>query len=380
MVLGTIKAKDNIEYDIQLKGSGRTKFSRNGDGYAGLGSVIREYIMSESMRNLGIETTRALAFCTTGNKIFREKTIDGAVLTRVAKSHIRVGTFEYFAHRNDYDNVKKLADYVINRHYPECLKSDNPYLELLRCFSEKQANLISSWMSVGFIHGVMNTDNVSIIGETIDYGPCAFIDEYQHDMVFSSIDYNGRYAYINQPYISHWNLMCFANCLAFLIDSPDNISDIINEYPEIYEKLWLEKMCKKIGILNPNINDRQLIIELLEIMHKSKLDFTNSFRNLLDDNNIELKDWKIKWLKRLATENKDISSIKIIMDKNNPLFIPRNHQVQKAINYAENESDYSFMDKLLDVMKNPYNDNDNFLEYTLLPNENQRVKQTFCGT
>jgi uncharacterized protein YdiU (UPF0061 family) len=385
VLLGEMLDNQGNRFDIQLKGSGKTKFSRRGDGRAALGPVIREYILSEAMCALGIRTTRSLAFVTTDEKVQREKALPGGIITRIASSHIRVGTFEYFAANGDFDAVKKLADYTINRHYKECNESSDSYLELLKKVCSSQAKLIASWMGVGFIHGVMNTDNTSIAGETIDYGPCAFMDYFNPMQVYSSIDRYGRYAYMNQPYIGQWNLARFAQSILPLLD--DNMEkaveiaeEVVVEFSGIYEKQWLKVMRCKLGLTNSMEEDKDLINELLDIMDKNELDFTNTFRNLKDNNDDALSDWKNKWLGRLQKDDNDIEESYKLMDRSNPVFIPRNHKIEKALKLAVEEDDYSIVDELIEVLSNPYHDRKKFDEYKNPPMVNEVVQATFCGT
>lgn len=387
ILLGEITDKNNKHFDIQLKGSGQTKFSRRGDGRAALGPVMREYIISEAMHNLGISTTRSFAFVTTGEYIQRETILPGAIITRIASSHIRVGTFQYFAAKGDLESVKTLCDYTIKRHYPECSKAENPYIELFAKISDAQAKLIASWMCIGFIHGVMNTDNTSIAGETIDYGPCAFMDKYNPATVFSSIDVNGRYAYINQPYIGRWNLTRLAECLLPLFgnDAKQSVpiaEGLLDNFYILYENYYMKNMRRKIGLIKENENDESLIKELLSLMHNNNLDFTNTFRNLADMNKekLPLKEWLFKWDIRTGKEDNNKDQIADIMNNANPAFIPRNHLVQAAIHQAVNEDKYEKMDELIKVLKQPYKYKEEFASYTNLPSDNERVTETFCGT
>lgn len=391
VLLGEILDSHGNRFDIQLKGAGQTSFSRRGDGRAALGPVIREYIVSEAMHALGINTTRSLAFVTTGEPVFRETALPGAIITRVASSHIRVGTFEYFAAKGDLDSVKTLADYTINRHYPECLDENNPYISLLKKLSEAQARLIASWMGVGFIHGVMNTDNTSIAGETIDYGPCAFMDEYDPSTVFSAIDQAGRYAYINQPHIAGWNLARFAQALLPLFDKDmskavEIAKEIIAEFYPLYQSYWLKLMRKKIGLFAEKNGDLELINEFLHIMHQNELDFTNSFRNLVDlrggDNDpaAVMSAWVKKWYSRLDEDESTKTAQIELMESANPVYIPRNHQVEKAIRTAVDEQDFSVMGKLIKVLAKPYTNRKIYDGYTKPPQPEERVQETFCGT
>ena len=339
ILLGELLIVDGERFDLQLKGSGRTPFSRSGDGRSALGPVLREYIVSEAMHALGIKTTRALAAVTTGETVMRENMDPGAVLTRIAKSHVRVGTFEYFAAKSDMDDVQILADYVISRHFPQAASARNPYRALLDCVVKAQAELVASWMQVGFIHGVMNTDNCSITGETIDYGPCAFMDIYEADMVYSSIDHMGRYAYSNQPRIAHWNLAQLAQSLLLLLgdDEQSAISEAkaaIAAYSNIYEEAWLKGMRRKLGFKEQHEGDRSLIEELLDLMAQNSADFTLTFRGLsnlamiagdpekvlreLFDLPASLDDWLIVWRERLVLENSKDAARQTAMRANKP--------------------------------------------------------------
>ncbi|MFT6107009.1 MAG: hypothetical protein ACJA0S_001395 [Rickettsiales bacterium] len=383
ILLGEIFDKKNQLFDIQLKGAGRTPYSRNGDGKYPLGPAIREYLVSEAMSYLKISTTRILALVATNQPVHRETTSPGAVLTRIAESHIRVGTFEYFAKRGDYENTKILVDYTISRHYPKCQKSKNPYLSFLKEVMKKQADLVSDWMSIGFIHGVMNTDNIAISGQTLDFGPCAFMDEYKKDQVFSFIDKRGRYSFSNQKNIILWNLTRFAESILPFLDSeiPEAIklAEIeLNKLAEMFDDLYFSKMAKKIGIFDVKLEDRQLIAEFLEILEKNNLDFTNSFRNLpmdcLDEN------WQKKWKKRICQQKFSEEEIFIKMDKINPAFIPRNHLVEKAIRKAVDENDFNETKNLLKILQTPFKKIDGFDKYYLPAQYEEKISNTFCGT
>jgi uncharacterized protein YdiU (UPF0061 family) len=379
--------------DIQLKGSGETPYSRNGDGKAALGPMLREYIMSEAMHALGIETTRSLAVVLTGDKVYRESPLDGAILTRVALSHIRVGTFQYAANFGTIEDIKALADYTIKRHYPFIENEDNKYLSFLKEVVKHQAMLISKWQLTGFIHGVMNTDNMDISGETIDYGPCAFMDEYDPETVFSSIDRNGRYAYGNQPKIAEWNLSRFAETLLPLLHENKEQSvimaqDAVNEFSDIYKVHWLAGMRAKIGILNEEDEDESLVNELLDMMYRYHEDFTNTFRlftlgkyeeTVMGGTN-EFSNWLERYKSRLSRQQEDNDSSKELMRNSNPFVIPRNHRVEEALNAAVNNGDYSVMERLMDVLSKPYAYTDDQLEYTKLPNEKNKCYKTYCGT
>lgn len=394
-LLGEIVTGDGERFDLQLKGSGRTSFSRSGDGRAALGPVMREYIISEAMQALNVRTTRSLAFVTTGESVLRETSLPGAILTRVASSHIRVGTFEYFAARNDWNSIKILSDYTINRHYQECLSAANPYIALLKSVINSNAQLIASWMSIGFIHGVMNTDNTLVSLETIDYGPCAFMDEYDPQTVFSSIDKHGRYAYSNQPTIGKWNMGRFAQAILPLLDQDLTKASIIaNElvetFDELYQSHWLKLMSCKLGLFSIKAGEDKLIQDLLNIMYLAKLDFTNTFRQLsqylihhCDSRRpaaITDVDWIESWLKRLRLEDRPLEDHINLMNSVNPAFIPRNHLVEAAINSATKDGDFAPMEELLFVLGHPYLDQPQYAAYTRLPKLEERVCKTFCGT
>ncbi len=400
ILLGEILSGDGERFDLQLKGSGRTPFSRSGDGRSALGPVLREYIVSEAMSALGIKTTRALAAVTTGEQVRREDMDPGAVLTRIAKSHVRVGTFEYFAAKSDTDGVQILADYMISRHYPKAARAENPYRALLDCVVKAQAELVASWMQVGFIHGVMNTDNCSITGETIDYGPCAFMDIFESDMVYSSIDHMGRYAYSNQPRIAQWNLAQLAQSLLLLLgdDEDSAISSAkaaIEAYTKIYEEAWLKGMREKLGFKEEDEGDHALIEELLDLMAQNNADFTLSFRSLsnlskiandedeamldLFDLPVSLNDWLAQWRKRLVLENSNDAARKIAMRAKNPGFIPRNHLIEEMIQAAL-QGDLEPFERLQSVLANPFDDQPDAAHYARPPKPHEVVRATFCGT
>jgi uncharacterized protein YdiU (UPF0061 family) len=391
VLLGEHLSNKNIRFDIQFKGSGRTSFSRGGDGRAALGPMLREYILSEAINALNIPTTRSLAVVKTGEKVVRENLLEGAILTRVASSHIRVGTFQYIAARQNIEDLKTLVDYTIERHYPQIKSSKTKALDLLNLVMEKQCQLVVDWMRVGFIHGVMNTDNMTISGETIDYGPCAFMDQYHPKTVFSSIDKLGRYAYSNQPPITKWNLTRFAECLIPLIDKNEDTAikiatDVIDNFQNIYEKKWLNMMRDKLGLFGEDKNDRKLIDDLLDWMEKNKIDYTNIFCHLMDikiDNNT-YKDkifltWVDEWKKRSQLNNSSKEKQIELMKKNNPIVVPRNHKVEEALTEANNGS-LEGMNKLNDILKNPYSNQEDIAEYQVpAPTTNEKY-QTFCGT
>jgi serine/tyrosine/threonine adenylyltransferase len=379
--------------DIQLKGSGKTPYSRGGDGRAALGPMLREYIISEAMNALGIPTTRSLAVVTTGESLTRETVLPGAILTRVASSHLRVGTFEYVSNWGTVGELRALADYTLKRHFPAFDSMENPYLYLLQEVIKRQAELIAKWQGVGFIHGVMNTDNMTLSGETIDYGPCAFIDTYDPATVFSSIDRKARYAYGNQPYIAGWNLARFAETLLPLLhDNQEQAiqlaQDAISDFTEVYHHNWLTRMRAKLGILNEERQDESLIEGLLNMMHKYRSDFTNTFRALtfdkLEDTTLfkstEFSEWHRQWQARLGTQQESKATSYELMTKSNPVVIPRNHRVEEALEAAVQLGDYSKMERLLDVLKSPYVHSPEQEEYSKLPELSTRPYQTFCGT
>ena len=379
--------------DIQLKGSGRTPYSRGGDGKAALGPMLREYIISESMAALGIPTTRSLAVVTTGEKIIREDYLPGAILTRVASSHIRVGTFQYASRFGNIYELKELSDYTINRHYPYIADEENKYLAFLKEVIKKQAELIAKWQLVGFIHGVMNTDNMTISGETIDYGPCAFMDVYNPETVFSSIDVQGRYAYGNQPKLAAWDLARFAETLIPLIhtnqdEAVDLAQNAISEFANIYEENWLSGMRSKLGIFNEEDEDKSLIDNLLSMMHKYGADYTNTFAALTIDkkdgiamfSTSEFSKWNELWKERLTRQSETKESIKQLMQSSNPYIIPRNHRVEEALDAAVKNEDYGVMDRLLDALSKPFAYSKEQDEYSTLPEPSNRPYRTFCGT
>ena len=399
LLIGEVIDQNSERRDIQLKGSGQTPFSRRGDGKAVIGPILREYLMGEAMHALGIPTTRALAAVTTGEKVIREGFEPGAVLTRVASSHLRVGTFQFFAARQDHEKLRQLADYSIRRHYEELENHDEKYLELLKAVQSKQASLIAKWMSVGFVHGVMNTDNVTISGETIDYGPCAFMDDYDAKTVFSSIDENGRYAYGNQPVIAQWNLARFAETLIPLITPDDNdkaiqlATDVLNQFPELYQSQWLREMQAKLGLMSPQEGDLDLINELYSAMDGQNVDYTQIFRKLADaargerqellnlfNDSASVESWLENWLERLSLNKQSLNIAATAMDKINPIYIPRNHKVEEALQVASNENDYEPFKKLLDVLSNPFEKHSGFTEYEQADSKNQSPYITYCGT
>ncbi|MDR4945699.1 protein adenylyltransferase SelO [Neobacillus cucumis] len=393
ILLGEQITPQGDRFDVQLKGPGRTPYSRGGDGRAALGPMLREYIISEAMHALGIPTTRSLAVVTTGETIIRETLLPGAILTRIAASHIRVGTFQYAAGKGDVDDLRALADYTIKRHYPNIEGEENRYLALLQEVVKRQAALIAKWQLVGFIHGVMNTDNMTISGETIDYGPCAFMDQYDPSTVFSSIDREGRYAYANQPYIGGWNLARFAETLLPLLHDDQEqavqlAQEAISAFSKLYQSNWLAGMRAKLGIFNVEEQDESLFEELLNSMEKYQSDYTNSFRSLTlekyEDNNLfgssEFTQWKERWQERLGRQKETREQSMQLMRNSNPTVIPRNHRVEEALEAAVTHGDYSVINKLLQVLSNPYAHSTEQEEYCKLPEPSTRPYQTFCGT
>ena len=391
VLIGEHISKSNERFDIQFKGSGKTSFSRSGDGRAALGPMLREYIISEALHFLDIPTTRSLAVVKTGEEVFREEVLIGAILTRIASSHIRVGTFQYIAARQKKDELEILVDYVIDRHYPNIKNEKNKALELLKVLMEKQINLVINWMRVGFIHGVMNTDNMSVSGESIDFGPCAFLDTYNSNTVFSSIDQFGRYSFSNQPKITKWNIARFAECLLPLIDENENkaielATEVIDKFENKYQRKWLNMMRDKLGMFSEESSDTDLINELYKIMETQKLDFTNTFCHLMkikiDENESYMQDeftkWKKKWLQRLKANVSPNDNQLELMRKNNPIFIPRNYHVEKALEEA-NEGKLELLKKLLNVIERPYEINDQNLEF-INPGPENKNYRTFCGT
>ncbi len=398
ILLGEIVGPDGVRRDIHLKGSGRTPFSRGGDGKAALGPALREYIVSEAMAALGVPTSRSLAVATTGETVYRETPLPGAVLTRVAQSHVRVGTFQYFAARDDVEALRALADYVIARHYPHAAEAPAPYLALLEAVIDRTAALVAQWMAIGFIHGVMNTDNVSIAGETIDYGPCAFMDGHHPDTVFSSIDTTGRYAYGNQPRVTHWNLAMLASAMLPLLGA-DEAAQVaaaqgaVDRYPERFDAAWLAAFRAKLGLEKAVEDDATLIGVLLAIMAASRADFTLTFRALsavsTDDDATRLRalfdapaaldDWLAAWRRRLTLETRGEAARQAAMRAVNPAYIPRNHQVEAAL-AAAYAGDLAPLDTLTTVLARPFEDQPGREAYALPPRPDQVVQATFCGT
>src|SRR5712671_3239815 len=400
ILLGEVIDADGVRRDIQLKGSGPTPFSRRGDGRAALGPVLREYIVSEAMFALGIPTTRSLAAVITGENVMRETMLPGAVLTRVASSHIRVGTFQFFAARGDTDGVRQLADHAIIRHYPDVAKAERPYHALLEGVVGRQAELVARWLLIGFIHGVMNTDNTSISGETIDYGPCAFMDQYDPATVFSSIDEQGRYAYANQPRIALWNLTRLAECLLPLFcDEQDKAIEeaqlALGGFAEAFTAAYQAGLRNKLGLFTARDDDPALAQDLLDAMAKNQADFTLTFRRLSDaaldpGGDAEVRqlfadsgaydEWAARWRQRTSDEPQDPVARQAAMRTVNPAFIPRNHLIEAVIDAAVNRADFAPFEELLVVLSKPYEDQPTLAGYAEPPKPHQRVLQTFCGT
>jgi uncharacterized protein YdiU (UPF0061 family) len=400
ILLGEAIDRAGVRRDIQLKGSGRTPFSRGGDGRAALGPVLREYLVSEAMHALGIPTTRALAAVATGEPVSREKALPGAIVTRVAASFVRVGTFQYFAARDDVDAVRQLADYVIDRHYPEAKSEQQPYLALLRAVSDGHAALVASWMHVGFIHGVMNTDNMAVSGETIDFGPCAFMDSYDPAAVFSSIDQQGRYAYGNQPHAAVWNLARFAETLLPIIDASaeravELASGVLATFSTRFSDLSLAGVRRKLGLSAHEDGDAALAEDLLAAMHRNQADFTLTFRRLCDaaegeagdaglralfTNPREYDEWASRWRVRLARDPLEPRARAEAMRQINPAFIPRNHRIEQVIDAAVDDQDFEPFAKLSAVLSQPYLSREGLESYADPPRPGERVLQTFCGT
>jgi serine/tyrosine/threonine adenylyltransferase len=393
IMLGEQQTPAGKVFDLQYKGSGRTVFSRGGDGRATLKAMLREYIISEAMHALGIPSTRSLAVVTTGEPVYREQVQSGAILTRVAQSHIRVGTFEFARQYLSEVELKELLNYAVERHYPACKESENPTLKFFHTVMQRQAALIAEWMRVGFIHGVMNTDNMSIAGESIDYGPCAFMNTYDPKTVFSSIDSQGRYAYGNQPQIAHWNLSCLASALLPLFHSDletavSMAQEALNGFPALYSNEWLRVMRLKLGLKGAEKIDKALAEDLLDLMLRYKLDFTNTFISLGSDVVTEIpelkmpdfQEWYLRWVKRAGSNNQSIEEAQKKMALYNPRFIPRNHLVEEALEHAA-AGDMRKFNRLLDLWRNPYVPNEAFAEYQIAPrSEWENNYKTFCGT
>lgn len=402
LLMGEVVDRLGHRYDLSLKGSGRTPYSRNGDGKAAVGPMLREVLIGEGMFALGVPTTRALAVVATGSPVYRDRVLPGAILTRVAASHIRVGTFQYFAARGEHDRVKRLADYTIARHDPEVMAEPDPYIAWLRAVTLRQASLLAQWMSLGFIHGVMNTDNMSIPGETIDYGPCAFMESYHPDTVFSSIDEGGRYAYRNQPRIAVWNLSRWAEALLPVLDADKSTAiaranEVLETFPGHYKREWLNRMRFKLGLTDredPDTDDHALLTDWLELLKTHQVDFTQAFRRLADvlsgqpehlyrlfDNQEALQHWLSRWQARAEQSGWTTSERIQAMNAANPWIIPRNHQVEAALAAAQNEGNLEPFHHLLNALKTPYAENPDFATYAEpAPRHYTATYQTFCGT
>jgi uncharacterized protein YdiU (UPF0061 family) len=393
ILLGEHITPDGQRFDIQLKGSGQTPFSRRGDGRAALGPMLREYIISEAMHALGIPTTRSLAAVTTGEPVFRETSLPGAILTRVAASHIRVGTFEYAAGLGDKEYMKILAHYTLDRHYRHLTAHENPYLAMLHAVVEKQAFLVAKWQHVGFIHGVMNTDNMALSGETIDYGPCAFMDVYDPSTVFSSIDQQGRYAYSNQPRMAQWNLARFAETLVPLLHADQKkaialATEVLESFTEKYQEAWLSGMRAKLGLFTEEADDPSLINSLLTCMQMNRADYTITFRDLsqemLPDRSFyrdqSFIQWHEKWRQRLANQPESVEASRELMLGRNPAVIPRNHRVEEALEAAAEQDNLTKTRELIRVLSRPFDESPEHEKYTTGPEPSDQVYQTFCGT
>lgn len=389
IILGEHLSSSGKRFDIQYKGSGRTPYSRGGDGRAALGPMLREYIISEAMHSLGIPTTRSLAVVSTGETVYREDELPGAILNRIASSHIRVGTFQFAALHQEKTISQSLLDYTIDRHFPESKDHGNKALALLDQVMKLQADLITHWMRVGFIHGVMNTDNMALCGETIDYGPCAFMDSFDPSTVFSSIDHQRRYAYANQPVMAHWNLARLAESLLPLIHENRETAielaeDLLKAFEELYKSKWLAMMGNKLGLTKIEDQDEELITELLDLMHEYSADYTNTFLDLGQKElpaeefyiSEDFSNWHNRWVQRLQQEGGDSFAL---MRSVNPAVIPRNHKVEEALQAAERD-DLTPFHHLLEAVTNPYESGEYLKPYQTPPNPKEKVLQTFCGT
>ncbi len=396
VLLGEVIATDGKRYDIQLKGSGTTPYSRGGDGRAPLGPVIREYLVSEAMYAMGVPTSRTLAAVSSGEPVYREQRLPGGVLVRVASSHIRVGTVQYFRSIDDSSGLRALADHVIERHFPSAAESDNPALALYEAIIEKQANLIAQWMAVGFIHGVMNTDNMLLCGETIDYGPCAFMDQFASSQVYSSIDHQGRYAYGNQAPIANWNLACLGNAILPLLDENDEkatelAQQTLNQFADLYWQAYFDVFRSKLGLFTWNDSDPEMIGDFLKLLESTRTDFTLAFRRLSDlagdSSEVEelltfdqrFDDWISQWKKRCEQESSPAQQRQQQMRSVNPVFIPRNHLVEQAID-GDYAGDLDLFHRLQERWSDPFSWDAKDRELALPPRPEQVVTQTFCGT
>jgi serine/tyrosine/threonine adenylyltransferase len=400
ILIGEVIDRAGRRRDLQYKGSGPTPFSRRGDGRAALGPVLREYLVSEAMHALGVPTTRALSAATTGEPVYRESVLPGAILIRVAASHVRVGTFQYFAARRDHEAIRLLADHVIARHHPEARDAERPGLALLEAVAEAQARLVARWMQVGFVHGVMNTDNTTISGETIDFGPCAFMDAYDPATVFSAIDQFGRYAYANQPHIANWNLARLAECILPLIDDDQEraiemANATIQGFAARFGRHWLAGMRAKLGLARAEDGDEELLRLLLEAMHEGKADYTLTFRRLADaplgaegiaatralfETAEGFDAWLPRWQARLAREAAPPAVCAAAMRKVNPAVIPRNHRVEQALNAAIEQGDLAPFEALVETLAHPYDADRDAMPLAEAPGADERVCRTFCGT
>ena len=401
VLLGEVLSLEGRRFDLQLKGSGPTPYSRGGDGRSPIGPVLREYIVSEAMHRLGVPTTRALAAATTGEMVQRDRFLPGAVLARVASSHIRIGSFEYFAARRDSESLQLLSHHVIDRHYPDANKSANPILAMLEAIISQQARLMAHWQLLGFIHGVMNTDNMLVCGETVDYGPCAFMDQFNPDQVFSSIDHAGRYAYRQQPAIAHWNLSILAQALLPILDNDqeravEQAQQAINTFPDQFLQANTQGMAHKLGLQTLEGPDTALVEDLWQLMAEHELDFTLTFRRLADladerpgaDDSVaelfefpdSLQPWLTRWRMRLEQESISSADRQASMYRTNPVFIPRNHLVEAAIASATDKDDLSTFNQMVDTLENPYQYRKALALFATPPEPDQVVTQTFCGT
>lgn len=393
ILLGEHLTPSGERYDIQFKGSGPTPYARGGDGRATLGAMLREHLISEAMHFLGIPTTRSLAVVATGEKVLRGEPLPGAILTRVAASHIRVGTFAHFAARGDHEAVEVLMRHTIARHFPELAESDEPALALLGAVAKKQGELLARWYAAGFIHGVMNTDNMAVSGETIDYGPCAFMNAYDPATVYSSIDRHGRYAYGNQAVVAQWNLARFAETVLPLIDeragpAVERAEEILKKFGDSFHRHWLSLMRAKLGLFGEEDGDQALVASLLEWMRQEKADFTNTFRDLTEASGTDqppfsrdsFRAWHEAWRSRLSRQPGNAEEAGRLMSAHNPVYIPRNHRVDEALQAAESEGDFSLLQRLHRVLSRPYDSDPEFDEYRRPPAEGQDVSATYCGT
>lgn len=383
VLLGSVTDRSGQRHDVQLKGSGRTPFSRGGDGKSSLGPVIREYILSEAMHALGVPTTRALAAVETGEQVYRERPLPGGVLARVASSHIRIGSFQYFAARQDVEGVKALADFAIGRHAPDLAAGEKPYLAFFSRVRDLQAELVAHWMDVGFIHGVMNTDNTTVSGETLDYGPCAFMDAFHSEQVFSSIDHGGRYAFDRQPVIMHWNLARLAETFLLIDDDQPAYEEALRRFRDVFEQIYLQRMRRKLGLKNDEDDDAALVRLFLEHLQQNELDYTLGFRRLADQISDDAEpvfgDFEVAWRARLARQDARPAELRASMNRANPRFVPRNHQVERAIQAAI-AGDPSVFHELNAVLAWPYDEQQGYEAYATPPTAEEQVTQTFCGT